>query len=241
MEFFGPGVANMDMSARATIANMSVDMGFTACIFPSDEITRADLARNGREQVWREIRTGRDPEWDEITEINLAEIEPMVPAPQTRITSSAPPSWRTSRSSRSSSVLLQRQLSGLHDCSPHCRREDAPPRRELRDQYRQPPDPGQRLAAGGIQALIEAGARVHEPGCLGCIGMGQAPATGTVSLRTFPRNFKGRSGTKDDHVYLCSPETAAASALTGHISDPARWAPLCASKSPSGSSSARTG
>jgi aconitate hydratase len=76
------------------------------------------------------------------------------------------------------------------------------------------------LAAGGITALLEAGGRVHEPGCLGCIGMGQAPATGTVSLRTFPRNFKGRSGTKDDFVYLCSPETAAASALTGHITDP---------------------
>jgi aconitate hydratase len=76
------------------------------------------------------------------------------------------------------------------------------------------------LAAGGITDLVEAGARVHESGCLGCIGMGQAPATGTVSLRTFPRNFKGRSGAKDDQVYLCSPETAAASALTGRITDP---------------------
>jgi aconitate hydratase len=76
------------------------------------------------------------------------------------------------------------------------------------------------LDAGGITALVEAGARVHESGCLGCIGMGQAPATGTVSLRTFPRNFKGRSGTRDDQVYLCSPETAAASALTGRITDP---------------------
>jgi len=76
------------------------------------------------------------------------------------------------------------------------------------------------LDAGGITALVEAGARVHESGCLGCIGMGQAPATGTVSLRTFPRNFKGRSGTKDDQVYLCSPETAVASALSGKITDP---------------------
>jgi aconitate hydratase len=76
------------------------------------------------------------------------------------------------------------------------------------------------LTAGGLRALIDAGARVHEPGCLGCIGMGQAPATGTNSLRTFPRNFKGRSGTLDDAVYLCSPETAAASALTGRITDP---------------------
>jgi len=73
---------------------------------------------------------------------------------------------------------------------------------------------------GGTRSLVEAGGRIHEPGCLGCIGMGQAPATGTVSLRTFPRNFLGRSGTKDDQVYLCSPETAAASALTGKITDP---------------------
>jgi aconitate hydratase len=76
------------------------------------------------------------------------------------------------------------------------------------------------LLMGGLKSLLEAGARVHEPGCLGCIGMGQSPASGTNSLRTFPRNFKGRSGTKDDAVYLCSPETAAASALTGKISDP---------------------
>ena len=76
------------------------------------------------------------------------------------------------------------------------------------------------IAEGGANLLVEAGARIHEPGCLGCIGMGQAPATGTNSLRTFPRNFKGRSGSKDDQVYLCSPETAAASALTGHITDP---------------------
>src|SRR4030067_3668879 len=76
------------------------------------------------------------------------------------------------------------------------------------------------MQMGGTRALVEAGARIHESGCLGCIGMGQAPATGTVSLRTFPRNFKGRSGTDDDQVYLCSPETAAASVLTGKITDP---------------------
>ena len=82
------------------------------------------------------------------------------------------------------------------------------------------------LNMGGLKMFIEAGARVHEPGCLGCIGMGQAPATGTVSLRTFPRNFKGRSGAKDDQVYLCSPETAAASALTGKITDPRTLGPV---------------
>jgi aconitate hydratase len=76
------------------------------------------------------------------------------------------------------------------------------------------------MMMGATRAFIEAGGRIHEPGCLGCIGMGQAPATGTVSLRTFPRNFKGRSGAGDDQVYLCSPETAAASALTGRITDP---------------------
>ena len=221
MEFFGPGVANMDMSARATIANMSVDMGFTACIFPSDEITRADLARNGREQVWCEIRTGRDPEWDEVTEINLAEIEPMVACP------SNPDNVK--RAAELEDIKVQQVIIGsscngsFRDFMIAARIVDGKMRHpavsfEINTGSRQTLD--NVLAAGGIQALIEAGARVHEPGCLGCIGMGQAPATGTASLRTFPRNFKGRSGTKDDHVYLCSPETAAASALTGHISDP---------------------
>jgi aconitate hydratase len=221
MEFFGPGVKNMDFSARATIANMSVDMGFTAAIFPSDEETKNFLAQNGREDVWRELKTGPNPKWDELTEINLGEIEPMVACP------SNPDNVK--KASELSNIEVQQVLVGS-SCNGSFR-DFMIVAKMVEGKTRHPNvsfeiNPGSRqtldnvLASGGIAALLEAGARVHEPGCLGCIGMGQAPATGTVSLRTFPRNFKGRSGTKDDAVYLCSPETAAASALTGHITDP---------------------
>ena len=221
MEFFGPGVRNMDMAARATIANMSVDMGFTAAVFPSDEETKLFLAQNGREDVWRELKTGPNPEWSEVTEIDLAQIEPMIACPsnpdnvtrvcelpdinvhQVIIGSSCNGSYRD--------FMVAAKIVEGKTRHPNLSFEINTGSRQTLDNV---------LAAGGITALVEAGARVHESGCLGCIGMGQAPATGTVSLRTFPRNFKGRSGAKDDQVYLCSPETAAASALTGRITDP---------------------
>jgi aconitate hydratase len=221
MEFYGPGVTNMDMSARATIANMSVDMGFTAAIFPSDEETMLFLTQNDREHDWRELKTGPNPQWSEHTEIDLGEIEPMVACPsnpdnvkkaselseidvhQVIIGSSCNGSYRD--------FMIASKIMEGKIRNPNVSFEINTGSRQTLDNI---------LAAGGITALVEAGARIHESGCLGCIGMGQAPATGTVSLRTFPRNFKGRSGTRDDQVYLCSPETAAASALTGRITDP---------------------
>jgi len=221
MEFYGPGVPNMDMSARATIANMSVDMGLTAAIFPSDGVTKDFLTRNDRPNFWRELKTGANPQWDELTEIDLGQIEPMVACPsnpdnvkkaseltdievqQVIIGSSCNGSYRD--------FMIAAKMVEGKTRHPNVSFEINTGSRETLDNV---------LAMGGVSALVEAGARIHEAGCLGCIGMGQAPATGTVSLRTFPRNFKGRSGTKDDQVYLCSPETAAASALTGRITDP---------------------
>ncbi len=222
MEFFGPGVANLDMSARATIANMAVDMGFTAGIFPSDEITQAmagperPRARLAGDRRPAPIRSGT-----RVTEINLDEIEPMVACP------SNPDNVK--RAAELSDVEVQQVIIGsscngsYRDFMIAAKIVEGKTRHknvnfEINTGSRQTFD--NVLAAGGIAALLEAGARIHESGCLGCIGMGQAPATGTNSLRTFPRNFKGRSGTKDDHVYLCSPETAAVSALTGRITDP---------------------
>jgi aconitate hydratase len=221
MEFFGPGVKDMDMSARATIANMSVDMGFTAAIFPSDEVTRQSLVRNGRQDAWRELATGPNPQWSQLTEIDLGQIEPMVACP------SNPDNVK--KASELSRIEVQQVIIGS-SCNGSYR-DFMIAAKIVEGKTRHPSvsfeiNTGSRqtldnvLAAGGVAALLEAGARIHESGCLGCIGMGQAPATGTVSLRTFPRNFKGRSGTKDDQVYLCSPETAAASALTGRITDP---------------------
>ena len=221
MEFFGPGVANLDMSARSTIANMSVDMGFTAALFPSDEVTRKNLARNSREEVWRPLHARENPEYAKVTEINLQEIVPMVACP------SNPD--KVKKASDLSDIEVQQVIVGS-SCNGSYRDLMVTAKivegRTRHAQVSFEINPGSRqaldnlLAMNGMTLLVEAGARVHQPGCLGCIGMGQAPATGTVSLRTFPRNFKGRSGTKDDQVYLCSPETAAASALAGRITDP---------------------
>lgn len=221
MEFYGPGVINMDMAARATIANMSVDMGFTACIFPADRVTRDYLKRNSRFSDYRPLAADPGAEYDQITEIRLEDIVPMVACPsnpdnvkpaadmgdvevqQVIVGSSTNGDFRDF-------MIVAAMVKGATR-HPGVSFEINPGSRETLDNV---------IAAGGMKILLEAGARIHEPGCLGCIGMGQAPGTGTNSLRTFPRNFKGRSGTKDDAVYLCSPETAAASALKGRITDP---------------------
>jgi aconitate hydratase len=200
---------------------MAVDMGCTAGVFPSDNITREYLARNNREADWVELSQGKDPVWDELTKINLDAIEPLVACP------SNPDNVK--RAADLSDISVQQVLLGS-SCNGSYR--DFMIASKIVEGSMKHPDvdfeinTGSRqtlvnvMMMGGTRAFIEAGARIHEPGCLGCIGMGQAPATGTVSLRTFPRNFKGRSGTKDDQVYLCSPETAAASVLTGKITDP---------------------
>ena len=221
IEFFGPGVANLDMSARATIANMAVDMGCTAGIFPSDNVTREYLARNNRESDWKEISAESNPQWDEVTTIDLGSIEPLVACP------SNPDNVKPAADL--GAIDVQQVIVGS-SCNGSYR-DFMTVSKIVEGKIKHPNvdfeiNTGSRqtlvnvMMMGGTRAFVEAGGRIHEPGCLGCIGMGQAPATGTVSLRTFPRNFKGRSGTKDDLVYLCSPETAAASVLTGKITDP---------------------
>ena len=221
LEFFGPGVANLDMSARGTIANMSVDMGATALVFPSDEVTRQYLAMNGREADWRELSADRDARYDEVTEIDLGALVPLVACP------SNPDNVK--RAEELADVPVSQVIVG--SCANGSYRDLMLVSAIVAGKIRHPGvsfevNPGSRQTLenvaemGGLLPLIKAGARVHEPGCLGCIGMGQAPATTSNSLRTFPRNYKGRSGTKDDAVYLCSPETAAASALAGRITDP---------------------
>ncbi len=199
MEFFGPGLKNLDMSARATIANMAVDMGFTAGIFPSDKVTRQFLAQSGRAEAWRELKAGPNPQWDELTEIDLHEIEPMVARPHNPD--------NVVKASELSNVEVRQVIIGsscngsYRDLMMAAKIVEGKMRHpnvsfEINTASRQTFD--NVLAAGGIMAFLEAGARIHESGCLGCIGMGQAPTTGTASLRTFPRNFKGRSGTRDD-------------------------------------------
>ncbi len=221
MEFHGPGAANLDMAARATIANMGVDMGLTAAIFPSDEITRKYMRMVGREDEWVRIEADEDAEYDIRTELDLSTVEPLVACP------SNPDNVK--RASELGDVKVSQVIIGS-SCNGDFR-DFMIAAEMVKGKTRHPEvsfeiNTGSRetlenvLAMGGLAMLIDAGARIHEPGCLGCIGIGQAPASGTNSLRTFPRNFKGRSGTRDDAVYLCSPETAAASALTGRITDP---------------------
>ncbi len=221
MEFFGPGVKNLDMSARATISNMGVDIGATAAIFPSDAVTRKYLALNGREEMWSELKADRGAAYDEVTELDLSMIEPLVACPhnpdnvktaaeldgteiaQVIVGSSANGSYRD--------LMIAAKIVEGKRIHPYVSFEINPGSRQSLENLE---------IMGGVLSLIHAGARIHQSGCLGCIGMGQAPATGTKSLRTFPRNFKGRSGTTDDAIYLCSPEVAAASAIQGSIADP---------------------
>ncbi len=221
MEFYGPGVLNLDLAARATIANMGVDMGLTAVIFPSDEITKEYLRKEDRENDWKPLKTEDGAVFEINSELDLSAIEPLVACP------SSPDNVKPAKELSGTDihqVIIGSSCNGSY-------RDFMIAAKMVEGKIKHPQvsfeiNTGSRetlenvLIMGGIKNFIEAGARVHEPGCLGCIGIGQAPASGTNSLRTFPRNFKGRSGTNDDAVYLCSPETAAASALTGKITDP---------------------
>jgi aconitate hydratase len=221
VEFFGPGLASLDMSARATIANMGVDMGATAIVFPSDAETRSYLKRNRREGDWKELGADPDAHYDEITELDLSSIEPLIACPHN------PDNVKTAAELDGmdvAQVIIGSSTNGSYrDLMIAAKVMEG---KKAHDTVSFEINPGSRQTLenvammGGFLTLIHGGARIHQSGCLGCIGMGQAPAHGTVSLRTMPRNFKGRSGTKDDAVYLCSPETAAASALFGKITDP---------------------
>jgi aconitate hydratase len=221
IEYYGPGVASLSATDRETIGNMGTELGATTTIFPSDENTRAYLEAQGRGGCWVELSADEGAEYDEYDEIDLSTVEPLIAKPsspgnvvpvretaglkvdQTIVGSSVNSSFRDL-------MVVAGIVEGRH-AAPWTSLNVNPGSRQVIENV---------AAKGGVIALLRAGARIHEPGCLGCIGMGQAPGTGQVSLRTMPRNFPGRSGTKDDRVYLCSPETAAAAALKGVITDP---------------------
>jgi len=221
VEYYGPGVKTLSATDRETIGNMGTEMGATSSLFPSDERTRKYLEAQGRGQAWRELAADKGAAYDEEVELDLAGIEPLIAKPsspgnvvpvrevaglkvdQAIVGSSVNSSFRDL-------MVAAKILEGRH-VHPLTSFHVNPGSRQVLENV---------AAQKGMLAYLTAGARVHEPGCHGCIGMGQAPGSGEVSLRTFPRNFPGRSGTKDDQVYLCSPETATASALRGVITDP---------------------
>ena len=222
-EYFGPGVETLSATDRATIGNMGAELGASTSIFPSDHRTREFLQSQGRGDVWTEILADPDAQYREVIEIDLSELEPLIACPtspdnvkKVAEVEGAPVAQVIVGSSVNSSfrdlMVVAQAVKGRH-CHPDVSFEINPGSSQVLLNV---------ADAGGVLNLILAGARIHQSGCLGCIGMGQAPATGTVSLRTFPRNFPGRSGTVNDQVYLCSPETAVAAAVFGKITDPRR-------------------
>lgn len=221
VEYFGPGLDALTAMDRHVIANMGTELGATSTVFPSDGVVRDFLVSQGREDAWREILADPDATYDDTDEIDLSLLEPLIALPsspgnvvpvrevagrpiyQAYIGSSANPGLRDF--AIPAMMVRERQVPD------HISFDINPTSRQLIENM---------IEMGLMESLVKTGARFHQAGCNGCIGMGQAPATGKISLRTVPRNFPGRSGTVEDQVYLCSPETAAASALTGVITDP---------------------
>lgn len=221
IEYYGEGVKSLSTWDRHVIANMGTEMGATATVFPSDEITKAFLRQQKREGDWTELKADEHADYDAHDEINLSESEPLIACPsspgkvvpvrevagkevnQVVIGSSANPGLRDF--AVVADILKGKQI------APELSFDINPSSRQILQNLSR---------IGKLMLLLDAGGRLHQTGCMGCIGMGQAPAPDQVSLRTMPRNFPGRSGTDDDRVYLCSPETAAAAALTGKITDP---------------------
>ena len=221
IEYYGPGLENLSAMDRHVIANMGTELGATTTVFPSDDNVRKFLKLQGREPDWVEILADPDATYEAADEIDLSQLEPLIALPsspgnvvpvsevigreiyQAYIGSSANPGMRD--------FAVPALMVDGKTVHPRVSFDINPTSRQIL----------QNLASFGLlEKLVRSGARLHQAGCGGCIGMGQAPATGKISLRTVPRNFPGRSGTKEDAVYLCSPETAAAAALTGVITDP---------------------
>jgi aconitate hydratase len=200
---------------------MGTELGATSTVFPSDQTVKKFLSRQGRENVWQELTADEHAGYDDHDEIDLSKLEPLIALPsspgnvvpvrevagreiyQSYVGSSANPGLRD--------FAVAALITGGRQVHDRVSYDINPTSRQILENL---------ASMGLLEKLIHSGARIHQAGCNGCIGMGQAPATGRISLRTVPRNFPGRSGTKEDSVYLCSPETAAASALTGVITDP---------------------
>ncbi|GAB3249345.1 aconitate hydratase [Arthrobacter pigmenti] len=220
-EFFGEGVERLSTSARATICNMIVETGATTAVFPADEQTRRWLAEQNREADYRPMSADPGASYDHLEHIDLSELRPLVALP--------PSPGNVQPASELEDIELVQVCIGSSVNSSY---DDLATvaailkGRSVHPGVQLTVTPGSRqilqtiIASGVYEDLMQAGARMLEPVCGPCVGIGQAPLKGTASLRTFNRNFPGRSGTVEDKVYLCSPSTAAASALTGRITDP---------------------
>lgn len=221
IEYTGEGVKTLSVPERATITNMGAELGATTSIFPSDEITRQFLKAQRREDVWTPLSADEDAVYDEQIDINLSEIEPMAACPH------MPDNVKTlseignmkidqvcigscTNSSLQDMMKVAYILKGK-TVHPDVSLAIAPGSKQVLNMLAQ---------NGALSIMIDSGARVLESACGPCIGMGQSPNSKGISLRTFNRNFEGRSGTKDAEIYLVSPEVAAISALKGVLTDP---------------------
>ena len=221
IEWGGEGVKTLSVPERATITNMGTELGATTSIFPSDEITREFLKAEGREEDFVELASDPDAEYDRIIDINLSALQPLIACPH------SPDNIKTAESLAGTKVdqvcIGSCTNSSLYDMLKVAALLKG---RTIRPEVSLSISPGSRQVltqladCGALSDILASGARVLECACGPCIGMGFAPNSGGVSLRTFNRNFEGRSGTADGQVYLVSPETAVAAALTGEITNP---------------------
>lgn len=221
IEYGGEGVKTLSVPERATITNMGAELGATTSIFPSDEITLAFLKAQDRADDWTEILPDPDAQYDEVIDIDLCALEPMAACPHMpdkvktteeigKIKVDQVAIGSCTNSSFVDMMKVAKILKGKTVC-PTVSLCIAPGSKQVLNML---------AMNGALGDMIGAGARILESACGPCIGMGQSPNSGGVSLRTFNRNFEGRSGTKDAGIYLVSPEVAAASALTGYLTDP---------------------
>lgn len=221
IEYGGEGVKTLCVPERATITNMGAELGATTSVFPSDEITLEFLKAQGRENDWTELLPDEDAVYDEVIEIDLSTLAPMAAMPHMPDNVKSVAEIGEIRvdqvligSCTNSSLLDMMRVAAIlkgKTVSPTVSLSIAPGSKQVLDMLAE---------NGALSDMISAGARILESACGPCIGMGQSPNSGGVSLRTFNRNFEGRSGTADAGIYLVSPEVAAASALTGVLTDP---------------------
>jgi len=221
IEYAGDGIKSLTVPERATITNMGAELGATTSIFPSDEVTREFLKAQGRENDWVELKPDEDAQYDEELVIELDKLEPLAAQPHSpdnvakiRDIGKLKVDQVAIGSCTNSSYMDMMKVAAIlkgKKVHPNVSLVIAPGSRQVLTMLAQ---------NGALADMVAAGARILESACGPCIGMGQAPATDAISLRTFNRNFEGRSGTKSAKVYLVSPETAAASAITGVLTDP---------------------
>ena len=221
VEYYGPGLDNLSAMDRHVMANMGTELGATSTVFPADKEIKRFMDQNGREDEYAELLPDEGAQYDLHESIDLSKVEPLIACPSSP--GNVVPVREVAGRNVQQVVIGSSANPGLRDfwivgeivegkrINENVSLDINPTSRQIIENL---------ASMNSILKFIQAGARFHQTGCLGCIGMGQAPGTNQISLRTMPRNFKGRSGTADDQVYLCSPETGAASALTGKITDP---------------------